>query len=60
MSRTSDEERDDMALLKYADTAFLTRPLWTFPPAVRSAVLHERARRGYNPDPEPTGDAEYS
>lgn len=37
----------------------IRRPLWTFPPKARPAVLHERRRR-FQIDDEPVGDPEYS
>jgi hypothetical protein len=37
------------------------RPLWTFPPHDRLAVLSERAKRHIlQIDPEPIGDPEYN
>lgn len=49
-----------MALRNAVDSE-VAAPLWEYPPAARTAVLSERARRGIlQLDPEPIGDPEYS
>lgn len=46
-------------VLRGASDEEIRRPLWTFRPEVRPAVLHERRRR-FQIDDEPVGDPEYS
>ena len=60
MSRATETEDEIKMILRFSENAFVTRPLWDFPPSVRPAVLRERNRRGLNSDPEPIGDPEVS
>lgn len=48
-------------MLRVAPNEVVSAPLWDVRPADRTAVLHERARRGLlQDDAEPIGDPEYT
>lgn len=47
-------------LMRGASDETVRRPLWEFPPSAAKAVIAERTARGFNLDPEPIGDPEYS
>lgn len=50
-----------VAIVRDSSDAVVRQPLWTWPPVARPSVLTERNRRGFNnPDPEPSGDPEYT
>jgi hypothetical protein len=53
------EPYDWARALAGAEDETVRRPLWEFPVEAIPAVQRERARRGYNPDPEQIGDHEY-
>lgn len=60
MALNDTQRATTVRILQGASDEYIRRPLWDFHPYYRPLVLSERARRGYNPDPEPTGDPEYS
>ena len=47
-------------LMRGASDEQVKRPLWEFPPHAVKAVIAERTARGFNYDPEPIGDPEYT
>ena len=54
------EPYDWRRALRGADDETVRQPLWVFPPEAATAVIAERTRRGFNPDPEPIGDPDYT
>ncbi len=60
MALSESQRETAVRIIRGAADEYVRLPLWEFHPYYRPLILSERTRRGFNLDPEPTGDHEYN